>query len=121
MNLNELLLELSKYKEGLTEQRWTMDNYIYQNEYIKVVRIDTSNKAGGSNVEQGKQWSIIFERTTDLFLEELETFKMLQSESGYVKITPRKGYQNQYGVRFYHMAKNPNIKILNKIFKYLFN
>jgi len=121
MKSNELLIQLSKFKEGLTEQRWTMDNYRLINDYINVIRIDTSNKAGGAEVKQGKQWSIIFERTTDRLLEELMTFKELAQKSGYIKITPRINYPNQYGIRFYHMAKNPNIKILDTIFDYLFN
>lgn len=121
MNVNELLFELKYFKEGLTEQRWTMDDYIFENDYIKILRIDSSNKAGGSSVSQGKQWSIIFERTSHLFLEELPTFKKLVTESGYIKITPRLRYPNQYGIRFYKMAKNPNIKILNHILIYLFS
>jgi hypothetical protein len=121
MELNEILKQLSKYKEGLTEQRWKMDCYILNNDYINVVRIDTSNKAGGKGVKQGKQWSIIFERTTNLKLEELAKFKKLAQKSGYIRITPRVNYLNQYGIRIYNMAKNPDMLIMNELFDYLFN
>ncbi len=121
MKSNEILEQISKYKEGLTEQRWTMDDYILKNEYINVLRIDTSNKAGGSKVKQGKQWSIIFERPTNLMLESLSTYKELVQKSGYIKVTPRVNYPGQYGIRIYNMAKNPDIKILNSLFAYLFN
>ncbi len=121
MKLLELLEDLRKYKDGLTEQKWKMDNYNLKNEYIKVVRIDTSNKSGGSNIKQGKQWSIIFERTTNAKLEELDTFKALVCNSGYIKITRKLKSQGQYGIRFYNMAKNPDLIILDKLFKYLFS
>lgn len=88
---------------------------------IRIVRIDTSNKAGGSNVNQGKQWSIIFERPTDLKLEDLKTFKDLQEKSGYIKVTQRVNYPNQYGIRIYNMSKNPDVKILGNVFDYLFD
>jgi len=120
MKLDEILEQLSIYKIGLTEQRWTMDDFILRNEYINVVRIDTSNKAGGATVKQGKQWSIIFERTTNLMLEDLPTYKELAQKSGYIRVTPRVNYPGQYGIRFYNMAKNPNVKFLNYLFDYLF-
>ncbi len=121
MELYQLLDELSMYKEGLTEQRWTMDDYRFRNDYINVIRIDTSNKAGGAKVKQGKQWSIIFERTTNLMLEDLITYKNLVKKSGYIRVTPRVNYPGQYGIRIYNMAKNPNVKVLNNLFSYLFN
>lgn len=120
MKSNEILELLSKYKEGLTEQRWTMDDYKLRNDYINVVRIDTSNKAGGANVKQGKQWSIIFERTSNLMLESLSTYKELVKNSDYIRVTPRVNYPGQYGIRIYNMAKNPDINILNRLFDYLF-
>lgn len=121
MNISDLLKLLELYKEGQTEQRWTMDDYIFENDYIRIVRIDTSNKAGGSNVKQGKQWSIIFERPTILRVEDLRTFKELQKKTGYIKVTPRVNYPTQYGIRIYKMSKNPDIRILDNFFSYLFD
>lgn len=120
MKFSEILEQLSRYKEGLTEQGWKKDDFKLRNEYINVVRIDTSNKSGGATVKQGKQWSIIFERTTNLMLENLPTYKELVQKSGYIKVTPRVNYPGQYGIRFYNMAKNPDDKILNNLFDYLF-
>lgn len=121
MNIDKLLELLDLYKDGQTEQRWTINGYTFENKYIRIVRIDTSNKAGGSNVNQGKQWSIIFERPTDLKLEDLKTFKDLQEKSGYIKVTQRVNYPNQYGIRIYNMSKNPDVKILGNVFDYLFD
>jgi len=55
MKSNEILEQLSKYKEGLTVQTWIMDDYMLRNDYINDVRIDTSTKPGGAEVKQGKQ------------------------------------------------------------------
>jgi len=46
MKLNEFIEQLSKYKEGFTEQPWTMNTYAFSNEYINVIRIDTSTLYG---------------------------------------------------------------------------
>jgi len=120
MKSNTIIELLTQYKEGLTEQRWAMGDYKYRNDYINVLRVDTSNKAGGSKINQGKQWSIIFERTTNLLLEDLARYKELVQLSGYIRITPRIGYNGQYGIRFYNMTKNPDTEILNNLFDYLF-
>jgi hypothetical protein len=121
MKTDELLMQLNEFKEGFTEQSISMRTYRFTNDYINVIRIDTSNKGGGEEVRQGKQWSIIFERTTDQRVEELLTFRDLAQRSGYITITPRRRYPNHYGIRFYHMAKNPNTQILDAIFDYLFD
>lgn len=60
MKLIELKDKLSAYKGGYTAQNWRKDNdFSYENDYIKVLRLDSSNVSGGSSVHNGKQWSII--------------------------------------------------------------
>lgn len=60
MEIQDLLKKLENYRNGYTDQYVVMDDtFEYENDFIKVIRVDCSNKAGGENVRGGKQWSII--------------------------------------------------------------
>ena len=66
MTLAEIINELNKYKMGTTERSWKMksQSISYSNAYLRVVRIDSSNKWVSVN-EMTKQWGVIFEKFND--------------------------------------------------------
>ena len=122
MNINELTAMISGYKIGGTNQHWRRDpDMRYENEYIRLLRIDSSNESGGERVHRGKQWSIIIDIKKDF--THLPNWKNL--ENYYKKelaITPvdrgvLKGYD---GIRFYHMSQNPTDKTVKEILDYIF-
>ena len=48
MTINHLASKIASYKSKETEQRWLKDQniIIYRNDYINVLRLDTSNNGG---------------------------------------------------------------------------
>jgi hypothetical protein len=120
MTLIEFEELLNQYKGNFTQQSWTKFDFEYENEYIKIIRIDCSNKTGGETVAGGKQWGIIFEFGERDF-RQLKKWKELISKCNNIKITPRRGYKDQYGIRFYNMSLCPDENIVNAFIEYLFN
>ena len=122
MDLEELKNKISLYKTGDTWQSWRKDSSMfYENEYIKVVRLDSSNVTGGSNVHNGKQWSIIIDIKKP-FLH-LENWKKLFNAYKYeIDITPvRRGINKGcYGIRLYNMSVDPTNEIIKSILDYIF-
>lgn len=57
MNIETLIDKIKSFKTANgTKQSWRKDEPpTYENEYIKLVRIDSSNAHGGSKISQGKQ------------------------------------------------------------------
>lgn len=118
-----LLEELKRYKNGETERSWMMDSkggsVSFENEYIKLVRIDTSNKWVG-DAEMIKQWSIIFHQKK--VFSHLPNYLLLKNNFN-IRITPvSKGINKGcYGLRIYEMKKDPNEQIVLAILKFIFN
>ncbi len=119
----DLLEELKKYKTGETERSWMMqskaDSVFFENDYIKLVRIDTSNKwVGGA--EMIKQWSIIYHQKKAF--THLPNYLLLKNNYN-IRITPVRTGINKgcYGLRFYEMKKDPNGQIVLAILKFIFN
>jgi hypothetical protein len=119
MTLIEFEELLNQYRGNFTQQSLTMLDFEYENEYIKIVRIDCSNKAGGKTVVGGKQWGIIFEFGERDF-RQLKKWRELISRFNDIRITPRRGYNGQYGIRFYNMSLCPDENIVNAFIEYLF-
>ena len=60
LEISTLTNEIGKFKNNTTEQSWRKaDTVSYINDYITVLRIDSSNRAGGKSIKHGKMWSII--------------------------------------------------------------
>ncbi|HHT98988.1 MAG TPA: hypothetical protein GXZ79_02755 [Acholeplasma sp.] len=61
MKIETIIEKIKTFKTANgTKQSWRKDEPPkYENEYIKLVRIDSSNAHGGSKVSQGKQWGFI--------------------------------------------------------------
>lgn len=114
--------ELESFRIGKTTQNWIRNNPpSFENKYIKLLRIDSSNKKGGESVIHGKQWSIIFE--LKLPFTELPGWKTLCAKfCDDVKITPvTKGALNGcFGIRFYHMSSDPTNEIILDILDFIF-
>lgn len=121
MILTEILNELKKYKIGTTERSWKMKEQTvsYSNSYLKVVRIDSSNKWVSANV-MTKQWGIIFEKYKDISClpNYLELAKNID-----IKITPVTKGENKgcYGIRLYNMKSDPDEVIVKNLLDYIFD
>ena len=127
MKSSEIIDKLNEFRGGKTEQNWTMEQpkysqfLEYENEYIKVLRIDSSNKAGGAEVQNGKQWGIIVE--IKKAFESLPNWKTLKKEMGEdIAITPltRGKNKGKHGIRLYKMSKNMNDDIIKKLLNFIF-
>ena len=120
MTLNELNNSIEYFKKGETERCFlrVKDFITYSNDYIKVIRIDSSNKWVSEN-KMAKMWSIIFELKKNF--TSLTNYKNLCNEFD-IKITPvTKGMlKGCYGLRIYNMKRNPNREIILDILNYIF-
>ncbi len=122
MLLIDLIKELDTFKDMGTVQSWKKSDAIsYSNEYIKVLRIDSSNRAGGSSVRQGKMWSIIVDVKKD-FMALPHWIDLCKHYGKDLNFTPVKTGQltGYFGIRFYNMSKDPTEKIVVKILDYIF-
>lgn len=117
----EIIDKINNFKTGDTEQNWILNEYLnYENEYIKLITVQTSNKSGGKKVKNGKQWSFIIDIKRDLTF--LQKSKMEKDEIG-IKLTfvKRGDYKGKFALRLYKMSKNPNNEIVKDILDYIFN
>lgn len=93
----------------------------FENRYIKLLSIETSNKWLGEPHKSNmtKQWGIII-KLKDNFIH-FEGFKQLLKIFN-VDLTPvRFGqFKGNYGIRFYDMAQNPDKEIVIDILNYIF-
>jgi hypothetical protein len=119
MTLQQFSTILDNYIGGETAQTMKMYAVDFRNEYLHIFRIDSSNWHGGSAVQGGKQWGIIFEYTTGKQITSLATWKNLSVKYD-IKITPRRGYPGHYAIRFYGMSRCPDQKVINAFIRYLF-
>ena len=120
MTISDLIAKLNTYKIGSTERSWKMRNQelSYSNEYIKFIRMDSSNK-WISTSEMEKQWGIIFEMRTNF--TQLSTYRELASKYDVAVTRVTKGKNaGCYGLRFYKMKKDPDAEIVLDIFNYIF-
>ena len=123
MTTKEIYEKLLSFKEGSTQQSWKKDLlFPFDNEYITLVRVDTSNKSGGPSVNCGKQWSLIIELKRPFY--GLETWRSLEKYMGNdIDVTQvKKGVNNgKWVIRFYRMSKDPNREILESFLNYIFS
>lgn len=67
MQLEQLLQKLQAFAGHGTSQSWRKDTeFNYENEYICLMRVDSSNVAGGAGVSKGKQWSFYYRPEKEL-------------------------------------------------------
>ena len=93
----------------------------YENEYIKLVRIDSSNKwlRTPHFSDMSKQWEIIILLKKPFSF--LDSYKFLQKHF-YIDITPvMKGVNKGcFGIRLYNMKKNPTHLIVKQLLDFIF-
>ena len=121
--LQTLLEDLKQYKVKQTVRHWTKNELLvnFENDYIKVIRIDSSNKwtADKDAGYMSKMWSIII--NIKQRFENLDNFKILQNHID-IRITPvmsgkLKGY---FGIRIYNMRQEPDSNIILSILNFIF-
>lgn len=121
--LNQLLKNLELYKVKDTSRNWTRkdEEYSYNNEYVSVIRIASSNKwtKDPTHNYMLKMWSIVVDIKKDF--TNLENYIKLKKAID-IDITPvRKGkYKGYQGIRLYEMTKEPDIQIVSEILNYIF-
>lgn len=114
-----LIEELLEYKKGTCDRRWKKSQkFSYENDYIELVSLDSSNK-WLSSTEMEKQWSIIIEKKKDFTL--LPNFSLLK-EQGLLTLTPVNNGANKgcSGIRLYGMKKDPDEGIIKKLLDFIF-
>ena len=119
--ISDLVAKINSFKNGNADRRWKMKNQelIFDNEYITVIRVDSSNK-WISSTEMEKQWGIIFEMKKDFTF--LPKYKELTSRCD-IAVTPVRSGKNAgcYGLRVYKMKRDPDEEILTDILNYIFS
>ena len=119
--LSEMIAKINSFKSGNADRRWKMKDQelVFDNEYITVVRVDSSNK-WVSSTEMEKQWGIIFIMKKDF--THLPKYKELSSHCD-IAVTPVRTGKNAgcYGLRVYRMKRDPDEKILAEILDYIFS
>jgi hypothetical protein len=122
----ELKKEFDSYNQGIgAVPAWTMTKEMligYSNEYITVIRMDSSNKWLGEphNSLMGKMWSIIVDIKKNFTY--LSTYRALLQAGFNIKVTPVATGKNKgkYGIRIYNMKKEPNEKLVRAFLDFLF-
>ena len=120
MNIKQVVECLQAYNNCVTERSWTKTEFMltYENEYIKLLRVDSSNHHIENN-DMSKMWSIIIDKKKEFTC--LPHFKELQKHID-IKVTPvrtgkLKGY---WGIRIYDLKREPNRKVVQMILDYIF-
>lgn len=120
MTIDELKKEIDIYNNGDTSRNWVMDesSINYTNDFLTIVRIDSSNRWIGLN-KMSKEWSIIFRKKNNF--EHLKHYKELQKVYN-IKVTPVRNGINKgcYGLRIYDMTQNPTVRIIKLILDFIF-
>lgn len=123
MLASQLKHEFDVYNQGVgATPAWTMTVMGYSNDYINVIRIDSSNKWLGEPHKSlmGKMWSIIVE--TKKPFQNLDTFRELIQAGFNIDVTPVSKGQNKRkeGIRIYSMKQEPNEELIGKLLDYIF-
>lgn len=114
-----LIEELLEYKKGTCDRRWKKSQkFLYENDYIELVSLESSNK-WLSSTEMEKQWSIIIDKKKDF--TSLPNFSLLK-EQGILTLTPVSNGANKgcFGIRLYGMKKDPDEGIIKKLLDFIF-
>ena len=124
MTVEELIRRISQYKVGGAEP-WIMKDMgpliNFENDYIRVLRFDSSNKTGSYGVDNGKQWGIIIELKRDFrhLPNWIRLQEGLRNDIAVTRVT--KGInRGNYGIRLYRMSKNMDREIIEDLFDVIF-
>ena len=122
--LKTLLADLDNFKNYSRFDKGSVmiEDFKYENEYVKVLRIDSSNKWVGKphDSDMDKQWGIIIEIKKEF--THLVNYKTLSSKMDMQITKVCKGVNSgKHGLRIYHMAQNPNKEIIKQILDFIFS
>ncbi len=121
MDIITLKQTIDSYNNCSTDRSWTKSEemLIYENDYIKVLRIDSSNKWTGQD-SMIKMWSVIYEEKKDFV--HLQKFFEISSIID-IEITPVKQgvLKGNYGIRIRNMKREPNAYIIKIILDFIFS
>ncbi len=123
MTVSNFVNQLNYYKRNDTKQSWKRELMtFFSNDYVDLLRVDSSNVAGGSVVKRGKQWSLIVNcKKSFLSLPKWhELKKQLGSDLKYTAVT-RGELKGNYGIRLYQMSNDPTEEIVQAFFECLFS
>ena len=121
--IEELIENLNKFKDKSKFDSFAVmfDDLYYDNEYVKVIRVDSSNKWEGvpHKSNMNKQWGIIIDKKKDF--TDLDNYVKL-SELIDIKLTEvKKGVnKGKFGIRIYNMSQNPNKEIVKQLLRFIF-
>lgn len=93
----------------------------FENEYISVLRVDSSNKwIDKASGKLSKQWGIIIDIKKDFTM--LPGYRDLQRNYPNIAVTPvtRGEMLGCYGIRIYDMRQEPTKEIIEDILNYIF-
>ena len=122
MEFEQLIQKLQAFKSRDTSQTWRKDDKVnYENDYICLARIASSNVAGGASVNKGKQWSIIINLKKSF--SGLPNWKMLKNyfarELNITEVN-RGVHAGKYGIRLYRMSADPTDEIIYDLLDFIF-
>jgi len=124
MELKEIVERIESFRNTGTEQaRLQKYRFHYENEFLKVVFIETSNKQGGNDVKNGKLWSIKFNQKQPF--THLQGWANLKSYFGKkleMTLVQEDGAaeKNYFGIRLREMSKEPSDEVVRKILDFIF-
>lgn len=111
---------LDPYYDGVTNRNWkkTDSMLVYENEYIKLLRVDSSNHHI-DNGKMSKMWSLIVKIKKDF--RRLPHYCDLTRYYD-IRVTPvRSGeMEGYYGIRLYDLKKDPNPLIVKTLLDFIF-
>ncbi len=120
MTANDIKNKIEEYNNCQTQRKWKMNEneIFYENEYIRVYRLDSSNKWTGPDTME-KMWSIIFKPKKSFI--SLCTYQELKKVLKIRVTKVEKGkFIGNYGIRIYGMKREPNCEIVKMILNFIF-
>ena len=117
--LRQILNDFNDIPE--TNKHWNSRVMDYENEYIRVVSLDDSNKHTSENYSKfDKMWSIIYSEKQSFI--NLPSFKIFQNEfNAYISSVNKGKSKGCFAIRIPNMKECPTIEIANQILNFIFN
>lgn len=122
MNKEELKQILNSFNNIIeTNKHWDSRSMTYENDYIKVVSLDDSNKHNSKNYNNfDKMWSIIYSEKKSFI--NLENFKVFQKEfNAYISPVKKGKSKGCFAIRIPDMKECPTTQIAKEILHFIFN
>ena len=122
MNIEVLKQILHSYNDIIeTNKHWDSRPMTYENEYIKVVSLDDSNKHNSEDYNKyDKMWSIVYSMKQTFI--NLENFKLFQKEfNAYISSVNKGKSKGCFAIRIPDMKECPNTEIAKVILDFIFS